>query len=192
MFHPAWPLTNGEPYRPVMRRRDALRWLALAAPLGASGCTSSLPGPADGTSDGGPASEGGGEPPCDEHVYRATTTDEDAAFPWDLQVRNVGLSVYPVTIEITDRSGGTPEAVVSCAATAEQHSRLAFDLSPERQYRVRATLNRPEDPETASTTVSGAQVNRTDAALEVTVDRDEGFTIRHVHVDSGVAVTPTP
>lgn len=175
-----------------MRRRDVLRWLAAAAPLGTSGCTSEPSELADRTPDSGPDSTDGGRTSCDEYVYRSTTANEDAALPWELHIRNVGLSVYPVNIEVTDVSSGGSETVVSCSATADRHSRLVFDLPPEAEYRVRATLNRPENPEQAATTVSGAQLGRTNAALEVTVDRAEGFTIRQIHTDSGVADASAP
>lgn len=175
-----------------MRRRHLLHWLAVAASLGTAGCTSSLPGV---SGDDSASVSGAGrseEPPCDEYVYHPTAADEDETYPWDLHVRNIGLSVYSVTIEITDLAGDPAERVVGCTAMSEEHAELEFDLEPDTQYRVRAALHRPDSVEEASTTVSGAQVQRANAALEVDVDRGEGFAIRFVHYDPGLPVTPTP
>lgn len=175
-----------------VHRRDVLRWLAAGAPLATAGCTGSRPwSSGDGFVAGRDAGRGEGTS-CDEYVYRPIAADEDDAYPWELHFRNIGLSVYSVAIEIIDRSGETSEPVVSCTATSEEHAELVFDLVPDTQYRVHATLHRPDSIEEASTTVSGAQVQRANAALEVSVDRSEGFAIRFVHYDPGIPVTPTP
>lgn len=175
-----------------MRRRDLLRWLAASASLGTAGCTGSIPGVSGDGSGSGSDAERGEETPCDEYVYRPAAADEDDAYPWDLHFRNVGLPLYSVTIEITDLSGDPAERVVDCTATSEEHAELEFDLEPDTQYGVHVTLHRPDSVEEASTTVSGGQVQRANAALEVSVDRGEGFAIRFVHYDPGMTVTPTP
>lgn len=170
-----------------MRRRSLLRWLSVAAPPSIAGCTgvfsSNNANPADGPVE---------ESSCDQFAYTGSGSAEKGAFPWHLHFRNIGLSVYSVNIVISDLSGESPDNIVSCAAATEQHEKLVFDLSSDPKYRFHVTLNRPDNPEEATTTVTGGQVIQGNAALEVTVDRDVGFTIRHVHYDPGTTVTSTP
>lgn len=172
-----------------MQRRDVLRWLAVASTTGASGCIGSLTSRADEKSNPGSKEDPDGKPSCDEYVYQPDGSGEDGELPWHLYIRNISLSTYSVSISITDLSGETPDEVVSCTATSETHRELVFDLSSDTQYRVQVTLNRPDNPEEASTTVSGwNRVTGTNEALRVEVENGK-FGIRRVHYDPGK--TPT-
>lgn len=115
-------------------------------------------------------------------MYRSDPTAA-GTMPWDLAIRNVSLSSIPVTVEVHDLSGETPEEVVSCTATSERHEELVFeDLPPDRRYRVQAVLHRPDRPEEASTTLRWTTLSP-DSALRVTVDGAEGFRIERYHYD---------
>jgi len=160
-------------------RRRLLRLGGAASVAGLAGCTSVLGDrPSSDTDLTEPLEDA---PSCDEYAYRPSRGEPAGELPWDLQIRNVALSVYPVTVAIEDRSGGTPETVASCTATAEGHAELSFDLSGGTEYRVRATLHRPT-PETASTTFTGAL--DANEAIELTVE-DGAFVGRRVHYDPG-------
>ena len=64
-----------------------------------------------------------------------------------------------------------------------------FELSPGTKYRVHVTLNRPDNPEEATTTVSGwNRVTGTNEALRVSVENGE-FVVQRVHYDTGMTTT---
>lgn len=166
-----------------LSRRQVLRLSSGVGVVGLAGCTSPLGTDAPSESD---ENEG---PSCDEYVYRSTESEANGELPWHLFIRNIGLSTYSVSISIADLSGDSPEEVISCTTTSDAHKQLVFDLSPDIPYRVHATLNRPENPEEATTEVSGwNRVTGTNEALRVSVEND-GFEIRRVHYDPGK--TPT-
>jgi hypothetical protein len=170
-----------------MRRRNLLRGLGVTVTASISGCTKVLAGNEDGSTND--QVEGNS---CNQFAFTDSGATPESAFPWHLHFRNISLSVYSVSVVISDISGGSADEDVSCAATSEAHEKLIFDLSSESKYRFHVTLNRPENPEEAITTVTGGQIMQENAALEVTVGRDVGFTIRHVHYDPGITVTSTP
>lgn len=165
----------------VSRRR--LLGLSTVGAFALAGCAGVIGTDADSGSH-----ESGGRP-CDEYVYRSTDSETDGGLPWHLFIRNIGLSTYSVSISIADLSGETPERVVSCTATSEAHKQLVFELSPDTPYRVRVTLNRPDNPAEATATVSGwNRVTGTNEALRVSVERGE-FVIQRVHYDAGRTTT---
>lgn len=163
-----------------MNRRTILKNVgASAGVVGLSGCMSAF-----GTGSE-PGSHENGAQSCDEYVYRSTKSDSDGELPWHLFIRNIALSAYSVSISISDLSGDSPEEVVSCTATSDAHKQLVFELSPDTKYRVHVMLNRPDNPEEATTTVSGwKRVTGTNEALRVSVENGE-FEIRRVHYDPG-------
>lgn len=166
-----------------LSRRQLLRLSSGVGVVGLAGCTSALG--ADSPSE----SDENGDPSCVEYVYRATESEAGGELPWHLFIRNIGLSMYSVSISITDLSGDSPEVVVSCTATSDTQKQLVFDLSPDTPYRVHATLNRPENPAEATTKVSGwDRVTGSNEALRVSVEND-GFEIRRVHYDPGKTAT---
>lgn len=163
----------------VRSTRRRLLGLGGASVAGLAGCASVLGDrPADATGSTGTP---GGTQPCDQYAYRSDADVTDGELPWDVQIRNVGLAVYPVTVAVEDLSGGTPRTVASCTAASEEHAELAFDLSPETVYRVSATLHRPT-PESASTTFTGTL--DANEAIEVTVEDGE-LLVRRIHYDQG-------
>lgn len=162
-----------------MRRRDVLRWLSGAAGVSAAGCLGSLPGAA-----GEPATDPSPTPAasnCAGAVHRSPTPTESAPLPWDLEINQIGLAVFPVTVEVTDRSADPPATVTACTARSASQERLSFDIEPDREYRFRAVLHRPEDPAEASMTLFGRRL-APNSMLEVTM-ADDGFVMRHVHYD---------
>lgn len=164
-------------------RRQVLRLSTGVGVVGLAGCTSAF-GP-----DSPSESHENGDSPCNQYVYRSSTSDVNGELPWHLFIRNIGLSTYSVSISIADLSGDSPEDVVSCTATSDAHRQLVFDLSPDTPYRVRGILNRPENPAEATKTVSGwNRVTGPNEALRVSVETN-GFEIRRVHYDTGK--TPT-
>lgn len=166
-----------------LSRRQVLQLSSGVGVVGLAGCTSAF-----GT-DSPAGSHENGDSSCSEYVSRSTESDANGELPWHLFIRNIGLSTYSVSISIADLSGDSPEDVVSCTATSDAHKQLVFDLSPDTPYRVHATLNRPENPEEATTTVSGwNRVTGPNEALRVSVEND-GFEIRHVHYDTGKTTT---
>ena len=172
-----------------MQRRDVMRWVAVTSTTGAAGCIGSLTNRSDENPDTQSNENPAGATPCKEYVYKSGNSKEDGELPWDLHIRNIALSSYSVSISIMNLSGETPEEVVSCTATSEAHKEFLFDLSPDVQYRVQVSLNRPGNPEEASTTVSGwNRISGLNEALRVSVENDE-FMIRRVHYDP--AYTPT-
>lgn len=159
-------------------RREVLRLSSGLGVAGLAGCTSSLS--AEGSDSGGP--------PCDGRVYKDSESDTGGELPWHLFIRNIPLSTYPLALTIADVSGATPSKVASCTARTASHRQLVFDLTPDTPYRVEATLDRPENPEMATATVSGwNRVTGPDEALRVAVGND-GFEIQRVHYDT--AETP--
>lgn len=166
----------------TVSRRQMLR-LGTVGAIGLAGCTGVIGGASE------PESPETGARPCDEHVYRSPDSANEGELPWHLYIRNISLSSYPVSISISDRTGESTEAVVSCTATAEAHRQLVFELSPHTRYRVHVALNRPDSTEEARTTVSGwNRVTGTNEALRVSVDNGE-FVIQRVHYDRATSTT---
>lgn len=163
-------------------RRQVLRLSSVGA-VGLAGCTSVF------ETDSDPGSHENGAQPCDEYVYRSSESEPNGELPWHLSIRNISLSTYSISISISDHAGESPEEIVSCTATSDAHKQLVFELSPDTEYRVHVTLNRPDNPEEATTTISGwNRVTGPNEALRVSVENGE-FEIRRVHYDTGK--TPT-
>lgn len=163
-------------------RRQVLR-LSSAGVVGLTGCANVY---GTGSESGSPENN---TQSCDEYVYSATESEPNGELPWHLFIRNITLSTYSVSISISELSGKSPEEVVSCTATSEAHEQLVFELSPDTTYRVHVTLNRPDNPEEATTTVSGwSRVTGTNEALHVSVEDGE-FVIRRIHYDTEKTTT---
>lgn len=164
-------------------RRQLLRIGSSIGTVGFAGCVSGF---GAGSSPESPEND---TQSCDKHIYCAPESDSNGALPWHLYIRNISLSTYPLSIAITDLSGGTPKEVVSFTARSDAETELVFDLSPNTRYRIHCTLHRPEKPEEAATKVSGwNRVTGTNEALRVAVDNGE-FGIRRVHYDPGMEPT---
>lgn len=161
-----------------MRRRDVLRWLAGGAGVSAAGCLGAVAG-RSGT-DGSPPAEPV-ESSCDGVVHRGPTPTDAAPLPWDLEINEIGLAVFPVTVEVTDLTADQPATVAHCTARSEAAERLSFDLDADREYRFRAVLHRQDDAVAASTTLYGRRLAPN--SMLVVSPGDDGLQIQHVHYD---------
>lgn len=131
---------------------------------------------------GSDANRSGDDKSCAEYRYESGDTTPAGEYPWDLHIRNIRLSDFPVRITVTDVSDEDSKAIVYCEATSDADSELAFELTDGTSYRVEVTMKDRE----ASTTFTGPLDNN--EALEVTVGNGE-FLLRHVHSDPGETAT---
>ena len=165
---------------PRISRRTVLRAGVTSGAAGLAGCT-------DATEllnreSGSDANQNSDNTSCTEFRYESGDTTPEGEYPWDLHIRNISLSDFPVRITVADLSGEDPQSIAYCEATSDEHSELVFDLTDGTSYRVEVTMKDRE----ASATITGPLDDN--EALEVTVENGE-LLLRHVHYDPGKTAT---
>lgn len=154
-----------------MHRRSVLRSAAALAVVPAAGCSAAFGGA---TGDGDDPTETGDGSSCRAYAYSSAGTGA-GPIPWDVRVSNIGLSTYPVRVTITDRTDR--ETVASCSVTSEDHRKLGFDLSTDRQYTYQF------DADGLGSESRAFRGLEDDEEFVVTVEDGE-YTVRRMHVDT--------